>query len=245
LKCIKRMKPPILVTGSIYTVGEAMLNLSLQKGKINPERLMAELREGTRGHAYLGEHAKEQTPFQVLISTVLSQRTRDENTHRAASALFERAPGPCEILNLNEGELEMLIRPAGFYNQKARAIRKLSRVLLDDFDGEVPTTMEGLLSLPQVGRKTANCVLVYSFGKDALPVDTHVHRISNFLKLVETDSPQKTEEALMRVIPKKYWKEINGLMVRYGQSVCVPVSPRCGICRLKDFCPKENADKRK
>ncbi len=234
---------PVLVTGSLFTVGEAMKYLGIEKPPISPERLMLELKEAVSNDAYLGEHSRDQTPFQVLISTVLSQRTRDENTKKASDALFAKAGTPEAILELDDDELRNLIRPAGFYNQKAKALKKISQRLLDAYGGEVPDDIEKLVELPHVGRKTANCVLVYAHGRDALPVDTHVHRITNLIGMVDARTPESTEEALKEWMPKKYWKEVNGLLVRFGQTVCVPTSPRCRSCRLRTFCNAADTEK--
>ncbi|MDQ1276888.1 MAG: endonuclease, partial [Euryarchaeota archaeon] len=136
-------------------------------------------------------------------------------------------------------EIEALIRDVGFYRVKAGRIKEISRILLEEYNGRVPDEMETLLKLPGVGRKTANCVLAHAFLKeDALAVDTHVHRISNRLGLVVTKNPEETEIELKKVLPKKYWMNVNILLVKFGQNICRPVSPRCGICALNDMCPK-------
>ena len=164
-------------------------------------------------------------PFRILIGTILSQRTRDERTTIATERLFKRFRNPKELANAKRSEVRDLIRPVGFYNMKAKAIIKVAKKLVDDFGGEVPSDIDALLSLPSVGRKTANCVLVYGFDKPAIPVDTHVHRISNRLGLVETESPEETEAELVKRVPKKYWLDVNELFVRFGQTVCKPVGP--------------------
>ncbi|MFH1696984.1 MAG: endonuclease III [Candidatus Diapherotrites archaeon] len=176
------------------------------------------------------------TPFQVLVSTVLSARTRDENTARASAQLFSKFGTPSAIAGARLSEIGRLIKPSGFYKTKARNIKKLARELLERFDGEVPQGIEALITLPGVGRKTANCVLVYAFGKPAIPVDVHVHRISNRLGLVETRAPEETEIALMKAVPKRHWIEINNLMVKFGQRVCRPVAPHCAQCGLMKDC---------
>ncbi len=175
-------------------------------------------------------------PFQVLIGTILSHRTRDENTSRASENLFSRYRTPSQLANAPVAEVVKLIKPAGFYNMKAKNIIRVSQQLLDEFGGEVPRGMEELLRLHSVGRKTANCVLVYAFNEPAIPVDTHVHRISNRLGLVETETPEETETALTSTVPKRYWLELNDLFVRFGQTTCKPVGPKCGICTLSDRC---------
>lgn len=177
-------------------------------------------------------------PFFVLISTVMSHRTRDEVTYPAARKLFERFSTPTKMVDADAGEIEALIRDVGFYRVKTGRIQEISRILLEKYDGKVPDDMEALLGLPGVGRKTANCVLAHAFLKDALAVDTHVHRISNRLGLVGTKAPEETESELKKIFPQKYWKHINLLLVKLGQNVCRPISPRCGVCVLNDMCPK-------
>lgn len=175
-------------------------------------------------------------PYRVLIRTILSQRTRDDNTDRASAQLFSKYHSMKEIANANPAILEPLIRPAGFYHVKAQRIVEVSRKLLDEFKGEVPEDMKGLLELPGVGRKTANCVLVYGFQKPAIPVDVHVHRISNRLGLVNTKHPEETELELEKLIPQEYWIELNDLMVQFGQTICRPQSPRHEECPLQELC---------
>ena len=175
-------------------------------------------------------------PYRVLIRTILSQRTRDENTDRASAQLFSNYHNMEEIASSNPQDLEPLIRPAGFYHVKAKRIIEVSQMLLDTFKGEVPNTMESLLKLPGVGRKTANCVLVYAFQVPAIPVDVHVHRISNRLGLVKTENPYNTEMELENMVPQDYWIELNDLMVQFGQTICRPISPLHEKCSLNDLC---------
>ncbi len=177
-------------------------------------------------------------PFLVLISTVMSQRTRDDVTYPAARKLFESFLTPEEMVKADVSEIESLIKEVGFYRVKAGRIKEISRILLEKYDGRVPDDMETLLELPGVGRKTANCVLADAFLKDAIAVDTHVHRISNRLGLIETKVPEETETELKKIFPQKYWRHINLLLVKLGQNICRPISPRCGICALNDMCPK-------
>jgi endonuclease-3 len=179
-------------------------------------------------------------PFRVLISTVLSQRTKDANTEKASSALFSRFKTPRELANADIGRIEKLIRASGFYKVKAKRIKEISRIIIEKFGGKVPRRMDELLSLPGVGRKTANCVLVFAYRQPAIPVDTHVHRISNRLGLVSTKTPEKTEIKLMRKIPKKYWIDLNELLVRHGQNICLPRKPRCSVCPIVKYCKKVN-----
>lgn len=177
-------------------------------------------------------------PFFVLISTVMSHRTRDDVTYPAAKKLFKRFSTPEEMVIADISEIEALIKDVGFYRVKAGRIKEISRILLEKYNGRVPDDIEALLELPGVGRKTANCVLAHAFLKDALAVDTHVHRISNRLGLVETKAPEETEMELKKIFPQKYWRHINLLLVKLGQNICRPISPRCKICTLNDMCPK-------
>ncbi len=175
-------------------------------------------------------------PFRILIGTILSHRTRDENTSRAVENLFSVYTTPKQLADASEETVRRLVRPSGFYNMKAKNVIRVSRQLIDDFDGRVPDNVEDLLKLHSVGRKTANCVLVYAFNKPAIPVDTHVHRISNRLGLVHTRNPEDTETQLVKTIPRRYWLDVNDLFVRFGQTVCRPVGPRCGRCTLTADC---------
>lgn len=180
--------------------------------------------------------AEKEDPFRVLISTILSQRTRDEMTERASRDLFTKYDNPRAISAADVRDLERLIKPVGFYRQKSLQIQNVSRALLDRHDGLVPRTYEELIELPQVGPKTANCVLVYGFGEPRIPTDTHVHRVSNRLGLVRTKSPERTEQRLMRTVPKDYWLHINELFIRFGKDICRPVGPRCPQCSFTAFC---------
>ncbi|WP_135612870.1 endonuclease III [Methanococcoides sp. AM1] len=177
-------------------------------------------------------------PYYLLISTVLSQRTRDEVTIPTTQKLFSVFDTPKKMATADVDELRELIREVGFYNVKSQRLIEISRVLLDEYEGVVPDDIDNLVKLPGVGRKTANCVLTYAFDKDAIAVDTHVHRISNRMGLVETDTPEETEIELEKVVEKDMWKDINGLMVLFGKSICRPVSPKCDVCIMNDICPK-------
>src|SRR6059036_3093504 len=166
-------------------------------------------------------------PFRVLISTVLSHRTRDPMTALASSRLFARFPNVKSLAAANTRTVARLIKPVGFYNTKARTIKKISRILLDKYSGKVPESMDELLELPSVGRKTANCVLVYGFKRPAIPVDTHVHRIFNRIGAVKTNTPDETERELTRTVDKKYWLPLNEVFVKFGQIICKPIGPKC------------------
>ncbi|MBI2184572.1 MAG: endonuclease III [Thaumarchaeota archaeon] len=186
----------------------------------------------------LGELSEEsEDPFRILIGTILSQRTRDANTTKACNQLFSIYDTPEKLAAATPSELEPLIKPAGFYRVKSRRIREVAELIVKRFKGKVPDNIEDLLSLPAVGRKTANCVLVYGFKKPAIPVDTHVHRITNRLGFASTKTPDETEDALLRTVDKEYWLEINDLFVRFGQEICRPINPKCSVCLLKDDCP--------
>jgi endonuclease III len=175
-------------------------------------------------------------PFKILIGTILSARSRDESTTKIVHTLFQRFRNSKELGEANLSEIKKIIRSIGFYNVKAKRIRDVSRIITKEYEGKVPEEIETLLKLPGIGRKTANCVLVYGFNKPAIPVDVHVHRISNRLGIVHAKTPEKTEIELTKVIDRKNWTRINNTFVMYGQNVCLPRSPRCGLCLLKTNC---------
>jgi endonuclease-3 len=177
-----------------------------------------------------------QTPFQVLIGTVLSQRTRDEKTDEAAKALFSLYPSAEMLAAAEVEEIAGLIRPSNYYNTKALRIKEISKIILERHAGNTPDTISELMRLPGVGRKTASCVLLYGFKKNALPVDTHVHRISNRIGLVTTQTAEESEGELWNVIPEKYIMFYNELMVKHGQNICRPISPLCLECPIVQFC---------
>lgn len=179
---------------------------------------------------------EKEDAFYALISTVLSQRTRDEVTYPAAVKLFKVFKKPKDFADASTRKIEKLIKSVGFYKTKAERIKQISRILLEEYHGEVPDSEEELLQLPGVGRKTANCVLVYGFRHAAIPVDTHVHRVSNRLGLVKTKTPEQTETELIKIIPKMYWTAVNELFVKHGQTICKPISPKCEICPVKTYC---------
>ncbi len=182
---------------------------------------------------------QQEDPFQVLISTLLSARTQDATTLAASTRLFRRARTPRRMAALSVKELERLIYPVSFYRHKARNVKATCERLLTAFGGRVPGTMEELLTLPGVGRKTANLVLILSFrSQRSICVDTHVHRISNRLGWVETRQPDETELALYDRIESRWWPSINLYLVTWGQNVCRPVYPRCDGCQLKPWCPR-------
>lgn len=181
-------------------------------------------------------HDAETGPFSILIGTILSARTKDENTAKVVKRLFERYHNPKELAAARVRDVEKIIHSIGFYHVKARRIIEVAKLVISRHGGRVPKKLERLIELPGVGRKTANCVLVYAFEEPAIPVDIHVHRISNRLGLVDTKTPEETEFALMDIIPKKRWLEINDTFVMYGQNICKPISPMCGVCKIRKSC---------
>ena len=179
-------------------------------------------------------------PFPILISTILSLRTKDEVTAIAAERLLALARTPEEMLKLSEGKIIKAIYPVGFYRTKAKTILHISKELIDRFHSRVPDTIEQLLTLKGVGRKTANLVVALGYNKEGLCVDTHVHRISNRLGYVKTKTPEETEYALREKLPSKYWLRYNTLMVAFGRHVCVPISPFCSRCPVFAYCDRVN-----
>ncbi|HEX6281227.1 MAG TPA: endonuclease III [Nitrososphaera sp.] len=179
-------------------------------------------------------------PFKILVGTILSARTRDENTTKVVKKLFTRFRTPDDIASADIDEIKKLIRSIGFYNVKAERIKQVSQIIVSKFGGQVPDDIDNLLELPGVGRKTANCVLVYAFNKPAIPVDIHVHRISNRLGLVDTKTVKQTEIELNKMVDRRLWTKVNNTFVMYGQNVCLPVKPMCKICDLKGICKYYN-----
>jgi endonuclease-3 len=177
-------------------------------------------------------------PFKILIGCLLSLRTKDETTGPAAARLFTLAGTAEAMLHLEAEHIAKAIYPVGFYRTKATTILDICHTLVERYGGQVPDTMEGLLELKGVGRKTANLVLTMGFQKPAICVDTHVHRISNRWRFVRTKTPEDTEFALRRKLPPAYWMMYNDLLVSFGQNICKPISPRCGQCPLAEGCPK-------
>jgi len=175
-------------------------------------------------------------PFRILIATILSARTKDENTTKAANQLFKVYGTPQKLANAKVKDIEKMIRSVGFYHVKSKRIIEVAKLLISKYGGKVPADIDQLVEIPGVGRKTANCVLVYAFEQPAIPVDTHVHRISNRLGLVSTKMPEETEMELRKNIPKKFWLDINNTFVMYGQNICKPISPMCDVCKIKNAC---------
>jgi endonuclease-3 len=181
---------------------------------------------------------RRRDPFRVLIACLLSLRTKDETTGPASERLFALADTPDAMLGLTTRQIERAIFPVGFYRTKARVIHGVCRDVLERFEGQVPDTIDGLLTLKGVGRKTANLVVTVGFGKPGICVDVHVHRISNRLGYVRTEEPEETEMALRAKLPRRYWIGYNDLLVAFGQNVCQPVSPRCSTCPVTALCPR-------
>ena len=205
------------------------------------ERVLSREKKLQRLTALRGLQMEEQDdPFKILIGTILSARTRDENTTKVIKKLFARFMTPDDIASADIEEIKNLIRSIGFYNIKAKRIKQVSQIIVNKFGGQVPNDIDSLLELPGVGRKTANCVLVYAFNKPAIPVDVHVHRISNRLGLVGTKTVKQTEIELNKMVDRRLWTRVNNTFVMYGQNVCLPVRPICKICDLKEICKYYN-----
>ena len=181
-------------------------------------------------------HNAETGPFSILIGTILSARTKDETTTKAVKALFLKYKNPKDLANAKIKDVEKIIRSIGFFHVKSKRIIEVSKIIHKKYKDKVPEDLDTLVQLPGVGRKTANCVLVYAFEKPAIPVDIHVHRISNRLGLVDTKNPEDTEQELMKKIDKKYWIDINDTFVMYGQNICKPISPMCDVCKITKSC---------
>ena len=187
--------------------------------------------------------ARRRDPYRVLVSCILSLRTKDKTTIEASNRLFKVADDPRSMLKLNENRIRKLIYPVGFYRNKSRVILGLSRRIIEEYSGRVPDSLEELLKLKGVGRKTANLVLGLGFGIPAICVDTHVHRISNRLGWVKTKIPEETEKALREIIPRREWIKLNTTLVTFGQNLCLPVSPFCSKCDVYEFCKRKGVNK--
>ena len=182
-------------------------------------------------------------PWAVLVSTILSLRTKDDVTLKTSKQMLARAPGPSELASLSEQQVANLAYPAGFYRTKAASLKKIAAILLEQYNGEVPADMDELLALPGVGRKTANLVLIEAFDLPGICVDVHVHRISNRCGWLCTKTPEETEMTLRKILPKRFWKGLNALLVLYGQNLCRPISPFCSRCVIKDYCAQIGIEK--
>ena len=189
---------------------------------------------------WVTQESKSESPFRVLVSCILSLRTKDETTAWASKRLFKVADMPGKMVKLSKSRLERLIYPVGFYRNKSKYILDISRSIIDDFKGRVPNNLDDLLKLKGVGRKTANLVLGLGYNVDSICVDTHVHRISNRLGWVRTKNPHRTEQSLEKIVPKRYWIRLNTILVAFGQNICLPVSPHCSKCELNGLCKRNN-----
>ena len=188
----------------------------------------------------LNREAPKYTPYQTLISCLLSLRSQDETTEKVSAKLFEVAKTPEAIVKLPLKRLEKLVYSSGYYKNKAKVIKGVSKKILEKHKGKVPQTEQQLLALHGVGRKTANIVLCLSFNKEVIPIDTHCHRIPNRLGWVQTKNPDQTEIELMKIIPKRYWKDFNEIFVLYGKNICLPISPWCSKCPVSNYCKRIN-----
>lgn len=195
------------------------------------EKIMEEL-----NNLYTLRVFEDRDPYRVLVRTILSQRTKDVNTDKATNQLFSKYKDIYEVADAPIEDIEKLIKSAGFFRVKANRVKEVSQIIIDHYGGVVPNNMKELLDLPGVGRKTANCVLVFAFQEPAIPVDTHVHRIPNRWGIVNTKTPEKTEEELMKIVPKSLWIEMNDLIVQFGQTICRPLNPLCEECPITDLC---------
>lgn len=184
------------------------------------------------------EQLKHFTPFQLLIATLLSARSKDATVIPIVKELFKDYPNPDDLVNIDVNELEKRLYQIGFYRTKARNVIKLSKLVIEKFNGDIPNNLEDLTYLPGVGRKTANCILSYVYNQDVVAVDIHVHRITNSGRLnwINTKIPEETEQELMKVVPKQKWKDINRLIVDHGQRICLPIKPKCDLCTIKEYC---------
>ena len=207
---------------------------------MNYKEILDKIEESLEGKAHLDELAEnKQDPFKILISTILSARTRDSNTRLATERLFKNHYTPKMIAEEDIEIIEDLIRVSGFYKVKATRIKEVSRIILEEYNNQVPDDFEELINLPGVGAKTANCVLVYAFKIPTIPVDTHVHRIPNRIGWIKTTRPGQTEEELKKIIPKVEWIRVNRVLVRFGQQICLPNHPKCDICSIHTICAKD------
>ncbi len=215
------------IIGQLDKISRILNGMLKTMNSVKPPRMTAlrELHEAENG-----------SPLSILIGTILSARTRDENTSAVVKKLFSRYKTARALASAKPVDVEKIIKSTGFYRVKARRIIEVASIINSKYSGKVPQTIDKLLELPGVGRKTANCVLVYAFDKPAIPVDTHVHRISNRLGLVQTKIPEETEIELMKKIPREHWIRINDIFVMYGQNICKPISPMCAVCQIKKDC---------
>jgi endonuclease III len=205
--------------------------------------LVVEKLKSTAGKTMLASMS-DLPPWQILISTILSARSKDETTLPIAHELFRKYPTVAKLASANQRDVEKIIRKTGFYRNKSKFVIETAKKILEEHHGEVPRSLEELMQLPGVGRKVANCVLVYAFQIPAIPVDTHVHRISNRLGVIKTRNPEHSEQELMKILPEKYWVLYNDLLVWHGKTVCKPIGPQCSNCVLNSLCKKVGVEKK-
>jgi endonuclease-3 len=217
-------------------------NTTHKRGVVELLRAMNET-AGTSRTLVSKSPRQTEDPFWVLIATMLSHRTKEKVALAACRRLFRIAPTPDKLARTAVREIEKRIYPVGFYKKKARAVRDAAAQLVAECGGVVPDSIDGLLRFRGVGRKTANMVVIMGYGKDGICVDTHVHRVSNRLGLVTTDTPEKTEDALMEIVPERYRRGCNELFVRFGREICRPVNPLCARCPFEDQCPRIGLDR--
>jgi len=212
---------------------------------VNIGKIISILKKDTRKYEVpiVTEVSQRGNPYRVLISCLLSLRTKDETTAAASKRLFKQAPTPKKLASMPTKQIEKLIYPVGFYKTKARRIKDIANILVKKYNSKVPDDLDELLKLHGVGRKTANIVVTIAFKKQGVAVDTHVHRISNRLGYVKTKTPEKTEFALRKKLPKKHWLIYNDLLVTWGQNVCKPISPFCSKCRIRPYCNRVGVKK--
>lgn len=192
-------------------------------------------KKAKKAPVYLFENTA-QNNYQILISTMLSARTKDSMTIPIVNSMFKRIKAPSDIVEMSEKEIETMIYGVGFYRTKTKYLKQIAEKLINEFNGNVPDTIDALLSLPGVGRKTANIVLARAFGKNTIGVDVHVHRIANRLGLVKTRKPEDTEQRLVKMVPQRFKRNFNRTLVAYGQTICIPRKPKCNECKIRKFC---------
>ena len=216
-----------------------------KKSDFNIAEVVKKLKKAVKGYRTpsVTVIAKKNDPFAVLISCIISLRTRDEVTEPASARLFALAKSPTELSKLSNSKIEKAIYPAAFFRNKAKSMKEMCKVLVKEYSGKVPDKLEELLKLKGVGRKTANLTLTLGHDKPGICVDIHVHRICNRLGYVKTKSPDETEMVLRDILPKRFWKGFNDLLVSFGQNLCKPVSPFCSTCPIANQCPKIGVDK--
>jgi endonuclease-3 len=207
---------------------------------INFKEILDKVGKELEGQAHLGELEKRgSNPFKILIATILSARTRDTTTSKITDELFEIYNTPQAIAEADLEDLKVIIRSIGFYKVKAARIKEISEIIWKDYNSEVPKDFDELVNLPGVGPKTANCVLVFAFQIPAITVDIHIHRIPNRLGWIKTKTPKQSEAALKKILPKKHWLRFSRLFVKFGQTICIPVHPKCNTCPIEDKCVKD------